>query len=137
MKKVVITGAGSGLGAALVKKYHAGGYHVTLHGRTLEKLETIAKDFKNYAVYPLDVSSPKAVAATFEQIKEKVGTIDILVNNAGVGYFYLAENLTLNHIDQMIDTNLKGTIYCTQQVLGEMKTQNTGTFLNIISTAGV
>ena len=66
MKKVVITDAGSGLGAALVKKYHAGDYHVILLGRTLGKLEKIAKDFKNYAVYPLDVSSPKAVAATFE-----------------------------------------------------------------------
>ena len=137
MKNVVITGAGSGLGAALAKKYHAGGYHVTLLGRTLEKLDLIAKDFKHYAVYPLDVSSHTAVAATFQQIKKEVGSIDILVNNAGVGYFDLAENLTLNHIDQMIDINLKGTIYCTQQVLGEMKTQNTGTILNIISTAGV
>ena len=137
MKNVVITGAGSGLGAALAKKYHAEGYHVTLLGRTLEKLDSIAKDFKNYAVYPLDVSSYTAVESTFQQIKEEVGTIDILVNNAGVGYFDLAENLTLNHIDQMIDINLKGTIYCTQQVLGEMKTHNTGTILNIISTAGV
>lgn len=137
MKNVVITGAGSGLGASLAKKYHALGYHVTLLGRTIEKLEAIAKDFKNYTIFPLDVSSHTAVESTFQQIKETVGTIDILVNNAGVGYFDLAENLTPNHIDQMIDVNLKGTIYCTQQVLGEMKTQDAGTILNIVSTAGV
>ncbi len=136
MKNVVITGAGSGLGASLAQKYHAAGYHVTLLGRTIEKLEAIAKDFKNYEIYPLDVSSYTAVESTFKRIKESVGAIDILVNNAGVGYFDLAENLENNHIDQMIDINLKGTIYCTQQVLGEMKTQDAGTILNIISTAG-
>lgn len=137
MKNVVITGAGSGLGASLANKYHTAGYHVTLLGRTIEKLENTAKNLENTAVYPLDVSSYTAVESTFKQIKEDIGTIDILVNNAGVGYFELAENLTTDHIDQMINVNLKGTIYCTQQVLGEMKTQDSGTILNIVSTAGV
>lgn len=137
MKNVVITGAGSGLGASLAKKYHDAGYHVTLLGRTVEKLESISKDFTYYAIYPLDVSSYTAVESTFNRIKEEIGTISILVNNAGVGFFDLAENLKPNQIDQMIDINLKGTIYCTQQVLGEMKAQNAGTILNIVSTAGV
>ena len=137
MKNVVITGAGSGLGASLAKKYHAAGYHVTLLGRTIEKLEDTAKNFKNYAVYQLDVSSYTAVESTFQHIKEDIGVIDILVNNAGVGYFDLAENLKADQIDQMIDINLKGTIYCTQQVLGEMKTRDSGTIMNIVSTAGV
>lgn len=65
MKNVVITGAGSGLGASLAQKYHAAGYHVTLLGRTIEKLEAIAKYFKNYEIYPLDVSSYTAVESTF------------------------------------------------------------------------
>lgn len=137
MKNVVITGAGSGLGASLAKKYHAAGYHVTLLGRTIEKLDDISKDFENSTVYQLDISSYTAVESTFKRIKESVGTIDILVNNAGVGYFDLAENLKTDQIDQMIDINLKGTIYCTQQVLGEMKTQDAGIILNIVSTAGV
>lgn len=137
MKNVVITGAGSGLGASLAKKYHALGYHVTLLGRTLEKLEYIAKDFEHYAVFALDVSDYAAVEATFQSIKDQVGNIAILVNNAGVGYFDLAENLEVDQVDQMIDVNLKGTIYCTQQVLGEMKAQDAGTILNIVSTAGV
>lgn len=136
---VVITGAGSGLGASLAKKYNEKAYHVFLLGRTQDKLERAASTFstKNYSICPVDVSSFQEVQETFDAIKEEAGAIDILVNNAGVGYFELAEELTANQIDQMIDINLKGTIYCTQQVLKDMKEKNAGSIINIVSTAGV
>ncbi len=137
MKNVVITGAGSGLGASLARKYHERGYHVTLLGRTVEKLALIAEDFEHYALFKLDVSSYTDVEMTFQEIKDKVGSIDLLINNAGVGYFDLAENLTVNEVDQLIDINLKGTIYCTQQVLKDMKDRDEGSIINIVSTAGL
>ena len=138
-KHVVITGAGSGLGASMAVKYNELGNHVTLIGRTKEKLEQVAKTFKssNYSIYPLDVSLFSDVKKVFSKIVKDVGPIDILINNAGVGYFDLAENITDNQINQMIDINLKGTIFCTQQVLPLMKDRNSGSIINIISTAGV
>ena len=138
-KHVVITGAGSGLGAALAHKYNEQGDHVTLIGRTKAKLERVAETFKNstYSIYPLDVSSFHEVEKVFGQIKEEVQPIDVLVNNAGVGHFALTEELTAEQINQMIDVNLKGTIFCTQQVIGAMKERNAGSIINVISTAGV
>lgn len=139
LKHVVITGAGSGLGASLAFKYNELGNHVTLMGRTKEKLEQVAKTFNdsNYSIYPLDISSPSNVKEVFAEIVKDVGQIDILINNAGVGYFNLAENITTDQVNQMIDINLKGTIFCTQEVLPSMKDRNSGSIINIISTAGV
>ena len=138
-KHVVITGSGSGLGASLALKYNKMGYHITLIGRTKEKLEQNAKKLSNsnYSIYPLDVSLYSNVKKVFAKITKEVGPIDILINNAGVGYFDLAENITEEQINQMIDINLKGTIFCTQQVLPGMKDRNLGSVINIISTAGV
>lgn len=138
-KHVVITGAGSGLGASLACKYNEMGNHVTLIGRTKEKLEQVAKTFTHstYSLYALDVSSASDVKKVFSDIVKENGSIDILINNAGLGYFDLAENITSQQTDQMIDINLKGTIYCTQEVLPDMKKRNAGSVINVVSTAGV
>lgn len=138
-KHVVITGAGSGLGASLALKYADMGYHVTLLGRTVSKLRHIADKMTsdNVSVYTLDVSSAEEVRSVFTQIKEDIGNIDVLVNNAGVGIFDDAENISPDSVDQVIDINLKGTIYCTQAVLPEMKERNDGTIIQVVSTAGM
>lgn len=138
-KHVVITGAGSGLGASLSRKYNEQGFYVTLTGRTRDKLEHIAGTLKNssYSIYTMDVSSYSDVEKTFEKIISEVQPIDILINNAGLGFFDLAENLEAEQIDQMIDINLKGTIYCSQQVISSMKELDSGSIINITSTAGV
>lgn len=135
---IVITGAGSGLGASLTKKYSELGYHVVLLGRTKSKLNRTAENLtKDYSIYELDVSSKKDVASVMQSIRDDIGSIDILINNAGVGYFDLTENLSEKSVDDMIDINLKGTIFCTQEVLSGMKKQNKGTIVNIASTAGM
>ena len=127
VKKIAaITGAGSGLGASLAKKYVEDGYHVCLLGRTEDKLERTAQDFPKeaHSIFSVDVSSKKEVSHVFTKIKENIGTVDILVNNAGVGVFDLAENLSEEAVHQMIDINLKGTIFCTQEILADMKERN-------------
>lgn len=134
---VVITGAGSGLGASLAKKYSKLGFHVVLLGRTKQKLLNVAETLaSNYTVYEVDVSSKKQVTEVFNQIKEEVGAVDILINNEGLGVFDLAENIEEEHVHQMIDINLKGTIFCTQEVLKDMKERNEGMIVNVVSTAG-
>ena len=138
-KIAVITGAGSGLGASLAKKYAEDGYHVCLLGRTKAKLERTAKGLpkEDHSIFPVDVSSKLEVSHVFSKIKENIGKVDVLVNNAGVGVFDLAENLSEDAVHQMIDINLKGTIFCTQEVLPDMKENNSGSILNIVSTAGL
>ncbi|WP_068984389.1 MULTISPECIES: SDR family oxidoreductase [Lysinibacillus] len=134
---VVITGAGSGLGAALAKKYSGLGYYICLLGRTKSKLEETAKTLSNgYSIYEVDVSSKQMVAQIIQTIQDEFGSIQLLINNAGVGYFDNAENLSEDSVHQMIDINLKGTIFCTQEVLKGMKERNEGTIVNIVSTAG-
>lgn len=136
---VLITGAGSGLGASLAMKHNKMGNHVSLIGRTKEKLEKVANRFEdsNYSIYTLDISKPSEVKEVFAQIAKEVRPIDILINNAGLGYFDLAENLSVEQINQMIDINLKGTIFCSQEVLPGMKERNEGSIINVVSTAGV
>ncbi|MGE7672908.1 SDR family oxidoreductase [Lysinibacillus sp. NPDC094403] len=135
---VVITGAGSGLGAALAKKYSSLGNHICLLGRTKSKLENTAKALTNgYSIYEVDVTSKQMVAQVIHSIQEDFGSIQLFINNAGVGYFDKAEDLNEDSVHQMIDINLKGTIFCTQEVLKGMKERNEGTIVNIVSTAGL
>lgn len=138
MKKVVvITGAGSGLGAALARRYSELGHQICLLGRSEEKLTTTAESLSPGAmVYPVNVASKAEVAETISAISREVGPIDILINSAGVIEMGLAETLTEEAVHQMIDINLKGTIFVTQAVLPEMKQRNQGTIANVISTAG-
>lgn len=138
MEVVVVTGAGSGLGACVARRFSQGGARVILLGRTRERLERTAESLSGEsAVYPLDVSRKAQVEETFARIYQDEGTIHRLVNCAGVGIFDLAENLGQDAVDAMIDTNLKGTIYPTQAVLPRMKRDNSGCVINVISLSGV
>lgn len=135
---IVITGAGSGLGASLAKKFSELGFHVVLLGRTKSKLSLVAGLLPGKSsIYELDVSSKIEVNYVFQAIEAEVGPICTLINNAGQGTFELAEELGEEAVHNMIDINLKGTIFCSQAVLSGMKQRNKGKIVNIISTAGL
>ncbi|AUM66232.1 alcohol dehydrogenase [Brevibacillus laterosporus] len=134
---VVITGAGSGLGASLAKRYSEQGFHVCLLGRTKAKLERITEQLTgSYSIHEGDVANKQAIMEIMDAILNTYNRIDVLINNAGTGSFDLAENLTEEAVHHMIDINLKGTIFSTQAVVKQMKEQNYGTIINIVSTAG-
>ncbi|TQR17931.1 SDR family oxidoreductase [Psychrobacillus soli] len=136
-KTVVITGAGSGLGASLARKYSASGNHVCLLGRKKDKLVRIASKLEgNHSIYEVDVTSTTSIKNVMAKIREERGSIDCLINNAGVGVFKHLEELHEEEINQMIDTNLKGTIYCTREVLPGMRERNKGSIVNIVSASG-
>ena len=129
----MITGAGSGLGQALAEKFSEEGSKVHLMGRTLDKLKATAKNLENdFEIHQLDIRNSEDVEKVFSDIKK----VDILINNAGLGIFGEVEKLKKKDIEQMINTNLKGTIFCTQAALKKMKKVNKGLIVNIISTAG-
>ncbi|WP_232699538.1 SDR family oxidoreductase [Brevibacillus daliensis] len=134
---VVITGAGSGLGESLARKYSAQGSHICLLGRKKDRLQRTANQlFDSFSIYEVDVSKKQDVERVVQEIVAARGSIDLWINNAGTGSFDLAENLSEEDVHIMIDSNLKGTIFCTQEVLKPMKKSNQGCIVNIISTAG-
>lgn len=136
-KVVVITGGASGLGARLARKFSEKEAKVVLLDVSNENLATISARLphENFT-YQTDVSSSENVEATFKTIYSEVGNVDMLINCAGIGRFDLAEKIPTKFVDGMIDINLKGTIFCTQQVLGAMKEKNAGQIINIISMSG-
>lgn len=135
---VVVTGAGSGLGACIARRFSTAGAKVVLLGRTESALRQVAGELEGeHLFYQLDVSRKAQVDAVFSRIYREAGEIDCLVNCAGVGIFDLAENLGEDAVNAMIDVNLKGTVYATQAVLPRMKAADRGALINVISLSGV
>ncbi|MFD2212066.1 SDR family NAD(P)-dependent oxidoreductase [Virgibacillus halophilus] len=136
MPTVAITGAGSGLGRALALEYAKNNYHVYLLGRTDNKLHMVMHEIyqqKGSAeIVICDVAEPASVSLAFQQI----GTLDVLINNAGIGAFGPIAQYSLEDIERMLNTNVKGTILAVQSAL-ELIRKTHGRILNIISTAGL
>lgn len=86
-KTVIITGSGSGIGAATARRFSHDGWNVTLNGRTLSKLEDAAKDLtrERTLIIDGDVSNANDVRSLISGTVEKFGGLDSLVNNAGIG----------------------------------------------------
>lgn len=133
---MVITGASTGVGEAAALRFAEEGYAVCALSRSADKLAALASEGSGAIhTYPTDVSDSGQVNRTFSRILEEHGTIDVLVNNAGVTGGGRPVDVGL--IDQIIDTNLKGTLYCTYAALPAMRAQRRGRIVNVASIAGV
>ncbi|MGN7388886.1 3-ketoacyl-ACP reductase [Sporosarcina sp. SAFN-015] len=139
-KVALITGAGRGIGRATALAFAKEGIHVGLVGRTLENLQRVAEELKQYdvkvAFAAADVADLDSIASAVESIRGELGPIDILVNNAGISKFGSFMDLTPEEWTNIIDVNVKGVYYTTRAVLPEMIERNTGDIINISSTAG-
>jgi NAD(P)-dependent dehydrogenase (short-subunit alcohol dehydrogenase family) len=136
MKIMVITGASSGVGKATAIRFAKEGYQVCALSRNREKLEVLEQESSGIIqAYQTDVSDSNSVEETFTKIIDDHGKIDVLVNNAGVTSGGKAVDNEL--IDRIIDTNLKGAIYCTYATIPSMKESGAGHIVNIASIAGV
>jgi len=137
MKKILVTGAGSGLGAELSKYYAEEKNHIILVGRTIEKLEKVANIITQKGASAecmvCDISNIDSVKELEKRISQNHTSIDYLINNAGVGFFGPIEKLNIHEMNMMIDINVKGTIMITQALLPYINER----ILNIISTAGL
>ena len=139
-KTALITGAGRGIGRATAIAFAKEGINVGLVGRTLENLQQVAEELKQYnvivAIAAANVADLDSITAAVEQIRGELGTIDILVNNAGISKFGGFMELTPEEWTNIIDVNVKGVYYTTRAVLPGMIERNTGDIINISSTAG-
>lgn len=142
-KTVLITGATSGIGHATALAFAKAGYDLLVCARRLEVLENMKAEFEpEYGIkvtpFALDVTDRKAVSEILPAVIEKAGGVDILVNNAG-----LAQGLdpfqesSIDDIELMINTNVKGLLYVSRTVLPFMLVKNAGHIINLGSTAGI
>lgn len=126
LKVALVTGAGSGIGRAVAKGLSEAGYAVVLAGRTKDSLEAAKTEIagKSLAV-ATDVGDPVSVAHLFEETRTAFGRLDVLFNNAGIGAPAVPlEDLTPAQWKAVVDTNLSGAFYCTQEAFRLMKAQS-------------
>ncbi|QIG80746.1 SDR family oxidoreductase [Stakelama tenebrarum] len=121
-KKIVITGAGIGLGRALARRFVADGHKVVLLGRTFSKLKTLADELGDAALpVECDVAVPESVRNAFAKIAETHPTIDVLINNAAVFVPFEITEATDDQILQAVTINLGGTMLCTRSAVPMME----------------
>ncbi len=125
----IVTGAGTGIGAAASLALAAEGYSVTLAGRRAQLLEdTIAQAgdaASRMLAVSTDVGKPESVAALFAATVEKFGRVDLLFNNAGISAPPIPlEDLTYQQWQAVVDVNITGAFLCTQEAFRVMKDQD-------------
>lgn len=136
---VVITGASSGIGAALAQEFGRRGAKVVLTARRKDKLEEVARLCGPSAyVVPGDMTRREDVQAVFAAAKQKFGQLDIWVNNAGRGISKAFGELVDSDIDAMMRDNLKSALYGMQTVLPyfKEKERRAGVIVNVSSMLG-
>jgi len=137
----VVTGAGSGIGAAIASRLSSLGAAVGLCGRTRRALEStataISKAGGRAQVVPCDVTDLQSVEAAGASVDNVFGRVDILVNNAGIGGFGgPLHQMQPGSWDQVLNTNLRGVYYCIRAFAPAMIRARGGHIINISSLAG-
>lgn len=137
-KTALVTGAGSGIGAAVAEALAEKGAQIAAVDVQRERAEATVRLVGTDAhAFVCDVSSPESVETMVDDVKTMFRHIDILVNCAGVVHLAPAKDLTIEQWDKTIDINLKGTFLVTQAVGRVMIAQRTGgKIINMASQAG-
>ncbi len=134
-KTVLITGASSGFGKLIAKKFQSEGWNVVATMRSPQK-ETELNQLDNVMVTELDVTKPDTITSAIKQAIDKFGTIDTLVNNAGLGIAGPMEGISDEKMRHQFDVNLFGIINTMKGVLPVMRSNKSGTIINISSIGG-
>lgn len=138
-KTVLVTGASSGFGRATARKFAENGHRVILAARRTERVDALAAELSEHApchAVTLDVRDRDAVFRMIDELPEDFAAIDVLVNNAGLALgLESADNADLDQWDTMLDTNVRGLMYCTRAVLPGMVKRGAGHVVNIGSVA--
>jgi len=131
-----ITGASSGIGKATALEFASVGCNVFASARRVFELERMKNEAgesgDNIFIHPCNIASSSNVEQTFKKIKAG-NKIDCLVNNAGITSFKLAEENSINEINDVINSNLLGSIYTIKSVLPHFIKNGGGTIINVLS----
>lgn len=132
----VVTGASSGIGAAIARELSAAGCKLLLAGRDESRLNAVAGSLttESFAV-SVDVASPGAAQLLLDRSLYYFGRTDIVVNNAGMLAMGAADDIDLDHVSQMIQVNLEATVRCSYVFARYFKSQASGAIVNVSSVA--
>jgi len=138
-KIAIVTGAGSGFGEGISRKFVAEGAHVIVADRDAVAAARVAAALgANARAVTADVSNPADVKTMVESAYEHFGGLDILVNNAGIGHVpQPLEALAEDEFDRIFAVNMKAIYLAAREAVPRLKAQRGGVILNIASTAGV
>ncbi len=137
-KHALVTGGGSGIGAAIAQALSREGATVSLVGRSIGKLEHAQQELSlSGGVASADVSNPEQVAAALSSLREAHGAFGIVVNNAGAAESAPFQSMSFELWQSMLAVNLTGTFLVTQATLEDVKNTSGGRIVNIASTASL
>ena len=138
-KRVVITGGGSSIGAAIVESFAQQGAHVAFldiaQAESRELEQRLADRPTPPRYYPCDLTDVAAIRALFPRIRDQLGPIDVLINNAANDDRHSVEETTLAYWDERIAVNLRHYFFCTQAVIADMKAAGGGAIVNLGSVS--
>ncbi len=136
-KLAVITGGGSGIGAATARVFADAGATVVVAGRRIAPLEAVANEIGGHAI-ACDVSDHDDVKKMFAQAHEITGKIDVLLNNAGgPGPIAPVAEVDMDAWISCLNINLIGAMYCLQEAAKIMGAQKSGSIINMSSLMGI
>jgi len=131
----IITGASTGLGAAIGRTLAKAGVKVVLAARRTAELEKVVAEITSEGgkatALNTDVTNEQEVAALFAHAQATFGSVDILINNAGMTILGATEDLSLESWNKVIGVNLTGAFLCSREALRIMKAQHSGRIISI------
>lgn len=133
----IVTGGGSGIGAALVRAMAARGATIVIADVDEAAAKSVAADLTGVSTVTLDVRDAEAVGAMVSQVAAEHGHLDYMFNNAGIAVGGMVEELTLDHWNRVIDVNLRGVIHGVHAAYPIMLRQGNGHIVNTASLAGL
>ena len=135
-RHALITGGGTGIGAAAAAHLHAAGAKITVTGRRLEPIQAVAQRVGGTAVQ-CDVTDTSGIAAAFDQARAANGPIELLIVNAGIAESAPFHKMTRESWDRIIATNLTAAFACTQAALPDLLNSANGRLVFIASVASL
>jgi len=140
-KRVIITGAGSGIGRALAHEFAKKQWNIIIAEINDTRAKETADQVKNLGgkaiIVHCDVTKPADVDKTIETAIKELGGVDIMINNAGVSAGGYMEKISLEDWNWILDINLKSVIYGCRAVIPLFKKQKSGHIINVASYAGM
>jgi 3-hydroxy acid dehydrogenase/malonic semialdehyde reductase len=135
---VLITGATAGFGAEMARKFVRNGHHVIAAGRRQDRLDALAAELgERLAPLIMDVTSKDSIRSALASLPAPLQKIDTLINNAGLALgLEPAHKVALEDWETMIETNCKGLVTVTRQILPGMVERGNGVIINLGSVAG-
>lgn len=136
-RHALVTGGGSGVGAAIAGALAQGGARVTICGRQTAPLEAMANTDANIGWVTCDVTDPASVASAYAEAARRSGPVDIVIANAGAAASTPFARMTGDDLRAMLEVNLVGVFNAWQAPLAAMKKAGWGRLIAIASTAGL